>query len=434
MGKHGHRSACVERWFWLFAAVLCYAVAAFAAYTDLRWSLARSWAAVPAVIVSSSVEAVPGDTPHGFRVRYRYTWAGKLYEGRTYQQSGSDSFDIAEAGRLARAFPVGSRRSCYVNPGDPSEAHLEHANLWDPAGIGVVMLLIGTAILLEVQKAKAKLQGETSILTDRREKAMLGAFLAGLGLWSCLYFFAPPLSRGLRSLGWRPIHCVVQSGQVRSIPGMWYTTYWPDVVYRYEVDGITYRSNTINASDVGSPWYYGARGTVRRYPTGTATTCFVNPSDPSEAVLVRTLSATQWFGVWPVMIIVMGALLIGWSITGRVIKVGTPRFWRPPFLGAITTSALAIFWMTGADLLRDHRDGLADGLEWTAVVIAGMFATGLMLLWILLAANHRTRGGSVTTPSEVWDPELDRRPDRKGWKTRLANKSTRSPGEAADRE
>jgi hypothetical protein len=34
----------------------------------------------------------------------------------------------------------------------------------------------------------------------------------------------------------------------------------------------------------------------------------------------------------------------------------------------------------------------------------------------------------------VWDPELDRRPDRKGWKTRLANKSTRSPGEAADRE
>ncbi len=296
------------------------------------------------------------------------------------------------------------------------------------------MLLIGTAIVLELQKAKVKLEGGTAaILTDRREKAMLGAFVAGLGLWSCLCFFAPPLSKGLRSLGWKPIPCVVDSGQVRSIRGMWHSTYWPDVVYRYEVDSITYRSNTINASDVGSPWYYGARGTVRRDPKGTATTCYVNPSDPSEAVLVRALSVTQWFGVWPVMMIAMGALLIVTSITGRAIKVGTPRFWRAPFLGAATTSALTVFWITGADLLRDHRQGLADGLQWADVVIAGIFATGLMLLWILMAAKHRARGGSEITPSEVWDPEIDRRPDRKGWKTRLANKSARSPGEAGDR-
>ena len=435
MGRSGRRSACVERWFWLFAAVLCYAVAAFFGYYAVRWSLARSWPTVPALIVSSSVEEVPGDSPHGFRVRYRYTWAGKPYEGRTYQHADSSSCDIADADRLARAFPVDSRRVCYVNPGNPSEAVLEPDNPWTEAGIGVVMLLIGTAIVLEVQKAKVKLQGGTAaILTDRREKAMLGAFLASLGLWSCFYFFASPLSRGLRSLGWTPIACVVQSGQVRSIPGMWHTTYWPDVIYRYEVNGITYRSNTINASDVGSPWYYCARGIVRRYPPGTATTCYVNPSDPSEAVLVRSLSVTQWFGVWPVMLIIMGAFLIAWSITGRVIKVGTYRFWRTSFLGAVTTSALTVFWMTGTDLLRDHREGLADGLEWSAVVLAGMFATGLMLCWISMAANHRVRGGSVTTPSEVWDPEIDRRPDRKGWKIWIAKKSTRSPDKAADRE
>ncbi len=121
MGQSGRRSACVERWFWLFASVICYAVAAVFAFTAVRWTLARSWAAVPAVILSSSVEEVPGDSPYGFRVRYRYTWAGEPYEGRTYQEADSFSCDIAEADRLARAFPVGSRRVCYVNPGYPSE-------------------------------------------------------------------------------------------------------------------------------------------------------------------------------------------------------------------------------------------------------------------------------------------------------------------------
>jgi hypothetical protein len=209
---------------------------------------------------------------------------------------------------------------------------------------------------------------------------------------------------------------------VHSVPFIWHATYWPEVVYRYEVEGITYRSNTINASDVGSPWYYGARGIVRRYPPGTVTTCYVNPSDPSEAVLVRALSVTQWFGVWPVVLIVMGSLGVVASITGRKISLGTPQFWLAPSLGAATTSALTVLWITGADLLRDCREGLADGLEWAGVVIAGMCATGFMLLWILLAAKDRARAECASTPSGVWDQEIDRRPDRKGWKTRLAKK------------
>jgi hypothetical protein len=423
MGQPGRRAAFVDRWIGLFAVVVCYAAVVFFAVTAVRWSLARSWPAVSAVIVNSRVEETPGDTPYRFRVAYRYTWAGKPYEGRTYQQAGSASYDIAKADRLARAFPAGSHRVCYVNPGDASEAVLEHDSPWISAGIGVVMLLIGTGIVLEVRKAKIRLRGGTDvILTGRREKAMLGASLAGLGLWGFLFAFLPPLSQWLRSLGWRPIPCVVQSGEVRSQRGMWHTTYWPDVVYRYEVDGIAYRSNTINASDVGSPWYYGARGIVRRYRPGTVTTCYVNPSDPSEAVLVRALSVTQWFGVWPIVMIVMGAFWIVTSITGRKIKLGTPELWLTPYLGAATTSVLTVFWITGTDLLRDCREGLEDGLEWAAVVIAGMFATGFMLMWIMLAARYRARGASESTPSGVWDREIDRRPDRTGWKARRATK------------
>jgi hypothetical protein len=120
--------------------------------------------------------------------------------------------------------------------------------------------------------------------------------------------------------------------------------------------------------------------------------------------------------------IVMGAFLIVTSITGRMINVGTPEFWLTPAVGAATTSALTVFWITGADLLRDSREGLADGLEWAAVVIAGMFATGFLLRWILLAARYRAVGRSASAPSDVWDREIDRRPDRKGWKARRDTK------------
>jgi hypothetical protein len=398
MRKSIRRSACPGRLSWLLAAVCC-VFAGWAAYTAVRWTLARSWPAVPCVITRSSVEDTRGDKPYEVRVTYRYIWTGRPYEGRVYKEDYSGSYDIADADRIVRAFPVGSHPACYVNPGDPSQALLEHDNVWIPISIAVVMLHSGVTV----------------VLVGRKSGAVMGSFLAVMGLGCYVVGFALPLSRGLRSLGWRARPCVVQTGQVRSARGFYHETYWPDVVYRYEVDGVPYRANTINASDVGSPWYYGARGAVRRYPPGAVTTCFVNPSDSSEAVLVRSLSGTQWFGIWPLAMTVMGASLVVSSITGREVKIGKPWLWGTLALGAATTTALAALWITGADLLRDHGEGLAEWPEYVAVMIAGMFSAGLMLVWVLWAANQRSqrgRGRAAMMPSLVWDREIDRMPVR----------------------
>ena len=104
-----------------------------------------------------------------------------------------------------------------------------------------------------------------------------------------------------------------------------FTVYWPDIVYSYELDGVRFRANTYNASDVGSPWYYGARGIVRRHPSGMKTTCYVNPSDPTQAVIVRTPSGTHWFGVWPLAIAVLGSLTIVESVARSPIRFGAPN-------------------------------------------------------------------------------------------------------------
>jgi hypothetical protein len=123
---------------------------------------------------------------------------------------------------------------------------------------------------------------------------------------------------------------------------------------------------------------------------------------------------------------IMGASLVFAMATGRDMKVGTPRLWGTLALGAATTSALTALWITGADLLRDHREGLAEWQEYLAVVVAGGASAGLLFAWVSLAAGHRGRGArerSATTPSVVFDREIDRLPGREG-KPRCRAKSS----------
>jgi hypothetical protein len=381
-------------------AVLCWGIAAWAAYTSVRWWSARSWPAVSCVITRSEVEEPLRDNRYVFRVAYRYTWASQLYEGRTYREENSGSCDLAEADRLARAFPVGSHRVCYVDPSLPSRALLEHDPVWLTASIAAFMLAAGSMFVL-----RGRLAG-----------VVRGSVIAAAGLTCCIHFWLP-LSRGLHSHQWRATACVIRSGQVRAQHQLWHTLYWPDVIYHYEVDGVSNRSNTINASDMGSPWYYGARGAVRRYPPGAATTCYVNPSDPTEAVLDRTLSGTQWFGAWPLVITVLGAYGVVASVAGREPKIGTPRLWGTLALGFATTSALTILWITGADLLHDWREGVAEWPEILGVVGLGALSAILLLVWVALAADQHSRGArdrSVGPPSAVFDREIDHRPAGKG--------------------
>jgi hypothetical protein len=377
-------------------ATLCFGLAAWAAYSAVRSSQARSWPAVPCEIIRSTVEVNRGDAPYRFRVTYGYTWAGRSYAGWKYGEGESSFADIAEADRLARAFPEDSHAVCYVNPRDPSDALLRPSNPWTLAGIAAVLLLGGASFVLKGPEAGMA----------------WGGFLAILGAAIYAVAFGPALTRGVDSLGWRPTPCVVRSGQVRS-RGTRPPTHWPDVTYCYQVDGVPYRANTVNASDMGSPWYYGARGVVRRHPPGMVTTCYVNPSDPSEAVLVRGLSGTQWFGVWPLGMAVWGASLVFRSITGREFEVVTSDRWVTPAAGVATASALTALWATGADLLRDRREGLAEWPEYAVVAVAGILSAGLVILWVGIAAEN-SGGKDQSKTSTGWDREIDRLPRTKG--------------------
>ncbi|MGA1203385.1 MAG: DUF3592 domain-containing protein [Planctomycetota bacterium] len=87
----------------------------------------RSWVEVPCTILSSRLEVLPGgdgSSSPTYRVRIEYEYE---FEGSTLRGDRYDFTNAATSGRsgkqaVVERFPVGSRRSCFVDPGAPERS------------------------------------------------------------------------------------------------------------------------------------------------------------------------------------------------------------------------------------------------------------------------------------------------------------------------
>jgi hypothetical protein len=363
-------------------------LAGFALYTAYRWTVALGWPAVPCTIVASGVQELGGETPYRFQVAYEYAWNGQNLVGRVFREDDHGTTDIAAADQLVRAFPVGVRRTCFVNPSNPSEAVLRHENVLLPLAVVACVVPAGWFLFAAFWKGE-------------RAAAIPGVvFLFGMGTASIVGFFGWAFFTWAESLRWIPTPCVVRSAEIRSRHHhgeVSFTVYWPDMVYTYQVGGVAYRANTYNASFLGSPWFYGSRRVVRLHPAGRVTTCFVDRSDPSRAVLDRSFSGTQWFGLFPLMMVIVAAGALFEHMTGRKVRFGTPRLWGSLTLAAASAFACLVLLDVGSDLLADRRAGVADVQEVLVVGVVGVVAALLLAAWTRVSIRPRT-GSATASP------------------------------------
>jgi hypothetical protein len=98
------------------------------------------------------------------------------------------------------------------------------------------------------------------------------------------------------------------------------TTYSVDILYRYEVNGREYRSNRYSFMGGSSSGYDGKAEVVRQYPPGQRATCYVNPGNPTDAVLVRGFTPLMWFGLLPLAFLLAGGF-------GLVHSASNPHPW-----------------------------------------------------------------------------------------------------------
>lgn len=314
------------------------------------WAVAMDWARTvdsyrwpetECTVLASSVE-VPerADDEFVFTVSYRYRHGGRLWFGDRYRFAYHGSDDSAEAYRLAERFPAGAVVPCWIDPDEPDSAFLEHRSLAHGllVFIPLVFALIGGGGLWllwrtssgdggggsagkvsskEASKRAAKALGERF---DKRGSGCLAGFfsiflLAGLGLlW--LVLIGPALS-SWRARSWVGADCEVVASHVATHSGEDSDTYSVEILYRYTYGGREYHSNRYHFFSGSTSGYESKARVVEAHPAGHRFTCWVDPDEPSEAVVARGLGAQSWIAVVPLVFVAAGGGGVVWALAGR---------------------------------------------------------------------------------------------------------------------
>lgn len=162
---------------------------------DLAGSIEQrgTWKPVPCEIVRSEVieerTSPRSNKPYLALIEYRYAYEGREFPSRTWRIALDD---YTRAREKADRFSAGSTATCYVNPGNPSEAVIEREGLWllPFLAIPLAFVVFGLGGLWAVwcgrwspEKKKSAISRE--INKDRRLSRGCGClfFLAGFGFF-----------------------------------------------------------------------------------------------------------------------------------------------------------------------------------------------------------------------------------------------------------
>lgn len=146
-------------------------------------------------------------------------------------------------------------------------------------------------------------------------------FLAGtVILWE---FFREPWALYLSARSWESVPCTVIASRLEPIA--------PDSKgrplkrrldfrYAYSYRGEIYRSTNV--------WFIKpdmeeSKRLVQRYPRDTATVCWVNPRNPSEAYLLRSFRAELLLALFPLALAMIGLIGIAGQV-GRRLRTPPP--------------------------------------------------------------------------------------------------------------
>ena len=149
---------------------------------------------------------------------------------------------------------------------------------------------------------------------DVKVLILFGAFAIG-GLAIFWMSGVRPIAKVLAGRDWIERPCKIISAKVNSRGSRKVnsresekaTTHRIDIVYEYEYDGKTYKCDRYDFMGGGNSLFYkGKLKVVREYKEAEKPTCFVNPENPSEAVLRKGFHAEFLLGFSPLLFAFIG--------------------------------------------------------------------------------------------------------------------------------
>jgi hypothetical protein len=294
------------------------------------------WPVIPCTILQSYVTDQPKkDRPFGIRVRYAYDYGGKHYVSGTYLLSAERESDYTHAARIVQRYPVGLKTTCRVNPANPHEAILQPSNpIWRGASLAIplIFVLVGAGGLYCSLRPRRKTLKPLAPVTRRERRAWQMAYgfcglLLLIGIVSLVVMGRDGVHQ-IASSHWQaaPAQVIWSTVRQRSRAGYKHrATYDVDIFYGYEVNGQSYKSNRYRILDSASSDLADKQEIVRQYPRGKRITIYVDPADPTQAVIDRSAGLNLLFLLIPLGFTAAGA--------GGLVWVGRQRRWlagQPP--------------------------------------------------------------------------------------------------------
>ncbi|OHB63016.1 MAG: hypothetical protein A2Y77_10725 [Planctomycetes bacterium RBG_13_62_9] len=206
-----------------------------------------------------------------------------------------------------------------------------------------------------------------------------------------------PIARTLDARSWVPTPCRVLRAEVRSHDSDDGTTYSVYILYQYEFDGRTYPpSDRYDFMGGSSSGYKSKARIVAQYESAANPICYVNPRDPSQAVLKRGFHAKLLLALFPLPFLLIGLLGIVHTIRGKSVAP-VPGLPGGPAPIPTCDSRSALRPGDAGEVVLKPR--FSAGVKLAGLVIFAAIWNGIISIFVVDAVGDLRHGGLALLPT-----------------------------------
>ncbi len=288
----------------------------------------HSWQETPCTIQSCLIiDDYDDESPYAIDVLYHYTFSGKTYTSSTYKYNYNGTSDYHEVSNLASQYLPTTQSTCYVNPNKPDTAILAHESLWTGLTIlfPLIFVIIGgggiyfTWRKTDPEKTEVK-SSKSQAGNNRKVTLVFFSIFALVGLGILIPLFIIPVKNIISARSWQQTPCKIISARLQSHSSDDGTTYSIDILYKYQFNNTTHRSNRYNFSIGSSSGTSRKNAIINSYRKEKNPVCYVNPDTPSEAVLNRQVTWGLLIGLLPLAFLAVGVIGIFYTLRKKQPK------------------------------------------------------------------------------------------------------------------
>ena len=190
-----------------------------------------------------------------------------------------------------------------------------------------------------------------------------------------------PIVKSISSKSWIESNCVILSSEVGVHSDSDGTTYSVDISFSYTFDGRDYTSDRYGFSKMSSSGRSGKEKVVAEYPVGAERICWIDPRNPSQAVLHRGIPGIVYFMIPFSSVFIIIGLAVALASIGLY-----PKSWKANFNNdhiPVTTEA------SGSATLKPDVSGLGKVF---GTLFAACFWNGITSVFVVIAVKSHLRG------------------------------------------